>query len=993
MPALSEEARAHYFCISGVTDYTAEFPVLEHVAREVRDARRAFSELGMVELFPPDAEGLPCHSHRDLVRQLTAWSAELDGAAGVTVAVYSTGHGFVSRTDNAWRLAEHDSTPDNHTESVRPVELVTAVNRVQVKRVMLVLDACYAGEGAQAAFTEARAAFDTIGQDRELCIVAATPSYAEAQQGVFARALLRAFRDAARPSLEESYLSMESVERSLGESMAGRRQRPQVVIGRDAGSLMLPNPGFMPSELPAGWTSPARYAWAAPARGVTRADEKGWFFTGQSDALTALSEFATQHPPGILAVVGPAGSGRSSLVARVLTTATAEDRAALPVVTRPASHPWIDVVAFAVSCRHRDLSQIVAETREVRGRADGPRLLLLDDLDQAADPAALAAWASEQVAQGLHVVTVTQLPPATVPALVVDLAATVDLADVRDYLRTRTMVSSSRSASDTELDRIAQATGGSWRAAADAASAWTIPTGDRLRSALEATHDSLRASATRTLVGLGVPGAEATRALEVLDEVSSWDDEAAVPAPLWASLVDGDESTTAVLSRVHEHSVPGVVVVDAHTDAVRVDVPARPGSDDALKARFLDAVRPVPGTSWSTVARPVLAALAGAADSSHPTAREPLDDADFLLSAPPAPITRTLRSETASPGLRRAWTQVPASAPRRDRELALQIASAQSGHLDISFPALDAHPGHGVAVLDSTRLARAHDLADIIAATDASYGSAPAPTLFTAHDDGRLARWTGSPLAVVDISPPTGSVRFLTTCAGPSSMTAVGLTAAGEVVSWDPAGDAPPRTVAPAAGMSLLAARNGVVMLGDHEATVLLDLLTGSVRARVPLVERPILSGAWGRADRWTLWTIDSAGQVWQREIDQQSTTSPPARRSLLPGAHRAHVGTHGLLTVVHTTGITVLAPDRRPVEHTRRGVAGHHGLASTATMTVLYGSDAAGSWLRVARRQDGDPPRIAWLDEVCDVLTGEDEVVTVVARRSITRTRWRNPS
>ena len=343
--------QAVYFCLSGLAAYDY-LPPLPEVVDEIRLMRRTFARLGMTELFPVD--GL--RDHQSLHTQLQQWKPDRP-ADEITLVIYSTGHGLKSADSRKWILADTDASEDNPRKSLEPQQILQAVHGVN--RILLVLDACFAGLGADEAFPLVRR---TLQEEEmpiaatDLCILSAAQRLVPARPNALAPALAAALLADVQPSLNRPFLSMGNIEASLQEAFAGSEQVPQIVRGKQVGSRMLPNPGYMP-PLPERWNRFPMLGVSAPARGLSDRRERGWFFTGRDLALAELWEYVhtvpeERRPPYLL--TGPSGSGASAILARMVTTATDADRAELPLVTRPAAEVADDVAVSTSELRRPD---------------------------------------------------------------------------------------------------------------------------------------------------------------------------------------------------------------------------------------------------------------------------------------------------------------------------------------------------------------------------------------------------------------------------------------------------------------------------------------------------------------------------------------------------------------------------------------------------------------------------------------------------------------
>ena len=161
-----------------------------------------------------------------------------------------------------------------------------------------------------------------------------------------------------------------------------------------------------------------RAHWDPRARGVENAARKGWYFTGRSRALAEIRDWLTGSSPvadSLRVVTGGPGSGKSAVLARVVTLSNADYRATMPEpqaeddplaglptgIVDVAAHARamsvaavLDMIASAVSFE-TSLATPIDETVDsiVRILLYRKRRLVavVDALDESADPRRLAS--------------------------------------------------------------------------------------------------------------------------------------------------------------------------------------------------------------------------------------------------------------------------------------------------------------------------------------------------------------------------------------------------------------------------------------------------------------------------------------------------------------------------------------------------------------------------------------------------------------------------
>ena len=150
--------------------------------------------------------------------------------------------------------------------------------------------------------------------------------------------------------------------------------------------------------------------WDPRGRGVERAARPGWFFTGRRQALSQLVAWLTAAPDpadNVRVVIGGPGSGKSAVLARLVTMSNPRYRADMPAPLAPGD-PVADLppgaIDVAVHARTATADEVVSALAAAAGAPQADldglvnRLLerpeaftiAVDALDEADDPHALA---------------------------------------------------------------------------------------------------------------------------------------------------------------------------------------------------------------------------------------------------------------------------------------------------------------------------------------------------------------------------------------------------------------------------------------------------------------------------------------------------------------------------------------------------------------------------------------------------------------------------
>ena len=814
--------------------------------------REALAGVGLTELFAfTDGE----RGHAELLTDLLAWARQpVADATDDTLVIYCTGHG--KTIGGQWYLVPASAPSDPIGSDLNdPAHLVeAALKRRGLTQVVLILDACYAREGAELALDHAFPLARSIarGSKKDLWIVAAASPVDPAKPTVFADAWGTALARTAADLIKEPYLELASIMtrvRTLSKRAAS--QSPGLVAGESHGCRAFPNPRYMPSELPR--SDPP---WDAPARGVARHTDPGWYFAPRLVPQRALLEHitaSTRHP-AVLQLVGTHGTGKTALLGRLITTATAEQREAMPIVARPTQAADLDLVAS--DCRDRDLRRVVEDLgRRVEAPGEGLELLaqrlagrqcvVLDHVDSAVDPEEIVGTlVATCVGAGARMVIASTrpLPGLEEPALVnLDDTGTYGPPSIAQYVETRLLYQYGISkANRVTADRLSRACQGNFSAAVSAVNELIrggISLGFGEQSGKAAADAQLDRLCRQTV-------AEACLRLGLAQDPDGW---AATLIGALSVLCDGctlglpSDAWAQVAHRLdrHDYPVAGVVACAGEAAAFlyvvddrgvirvrpRYDRPPSQGRLDPSQGRAADAL--LACTGWPDVLWPeqdpgVTEALACAAARRLGAAPQLLDDRRFLLSIPPSQVSSALKlmekGEEAARRLR-VWYQVPWTGTAASRSFALSLGAARAG-LDALHGSARADPD--LCIDAAAALELPDHAAPIIGVSTVC--SRSARTAITRHDDGALSLWDLDARRRIGHLPDAGrgsAVRALGVFTAADAVHALVLGADGSVRCWRPDGEACELAV-PADRADALAVHPGglIAIAGDRTVTV-----------------------------------------------------------------------------------------------------------------------------------------------------------------------------
>ncbi len=357
-----------------------------------------------------------------LVQFLVSGLEEVRSSDALVVVV--TGHGTV--TDRIHRIVLSDADqPPKEKQALRTDQLISYLKDTEVQHALLVVDTCHAGAVTGQMMYDRALPAGWIG------IAAAAPQ-GEATAGAVAEAvhgfLERGSRDERHGGPNQPYFTAASLVQFIADWLGD--DQDVVTFPRQARSRpsqCLPNPHFTSAhEGQVGTTAPRQDLalrddelaahWDPRARGVQQEGEAGWLFTGRTRVMSELIEI-TRGRPGAYLVTGVAGSGKSAVLARLVTLSDPDFRErypdmvnAIPKVVRPSIGD-VDVAihargktataildrlctAFDISIdQSADINGSLAQQRQARLEAlrtrmadRGDTTIVIDALDEASEP-------------------------------------------------------------------------------------------------------------------------------------------------------------------------------------------------------------------------------------------------------------------------------------------------------------------------------------------------------------------------------------------------------------------------------------------------------------------------------------------------------------------------------------------------------------------------------------------------------------------------------
>jgi hypothetical protein len=353
---------------------------------------------------------------RSLARE-RVWT-EADAAV-----LYVTGHGVEVDASHFLILRESERNMVA-TTALRTSDLVAWLADTPIEHLMIIIDACFAGQVAHEVL-RLRRQFH-----RRWLILPSVMWNEQAMTGALTSAIAK-FLEALRTPEgrrygEGPYLDVASFIQDVQHHLGPGQSLHPLYGGQLAGPhACLPNPHYLPdATLPIAPSlqdmalprQELESHWSPRSRGVATDKDPGWLFSGRNALMRKLISAATGRPR-ITVLAGGAGTGKSAALARLVTlsdrmfnTEYASMITAIPSDLQPAIGS-VDVAVLATGKLHTQILKQIQEGLDVPGPGAGsteptvdqrlamlhswlaarssPITIVIDALDEAADPRVL----------------------------------------------------------------------------------------------------------------------------------------------------------------------------------------------------------------------------------------------------------------------------------------------------------------------------------------------------------------------------------------------------------------------------------------------------------------------------------------------------------------------------------------------------------------------------------------------------------------------------
>ncbi|GGQ85216.1 P-loop NTPase family protein [Couchioplanes azureus] len=379
---MDEKILRRHFVAVATTDYQdPRFAALPRVGEEVRELQRwlCAEDLG-ARRFEPRYPELADNPDEDQIRVLKKIARTNQWRCSHAVVLYVTGHGALEH--NTHFLVLHDSDKDMlSSTAVRTSDLIGWLHDTSVEHMMIILDLCYAGAVQKDIWelsTKLRPTWlvlTSVARDQKAVV------------GALTTAITQFLKDLQAPTGrqygENSYIDAADFVNGV-RALLGPTQSFTPLGWVSGPHPCLPNPHYRRDR--AVEVGIARHDlalprqdvethWGPQARGVATDDQPGWLFTGRAALIRQLIA-AASGPPAATLVTGGAGSGKSAVLARLVTLSDpqflddhAGEVAAIPADLRPDAGA-VDVAVVATgSCTPRFWPSCAPRCRCPRRRA------------------------------------------------------------------------------------------------------------------------------------------------------------------------------------------------------------------------------------------------------------------------------------------------------------------------------------------------------------------------------------------------------------------------------------------------------------------------------------------------------------------------------------------------------------------------------------------------------------------------------------------------
>lgn len=428
MDAVSTEPAGRRFLIATAVTGVRAHPEAERP--ELADDVRRMEELFLGELGYERGAPIGLDPARgQLMAGLREFAKSPDRRPDDYVVLYLATHGVTAEHSGRHYLLLRDSDARDLRGTALPTEDLVAHlwEDTAIERLLVLIDACYAEEGADSALRtalEARRFREPVTEHGStgLVLVSSSRRKEETYTGALSAAFARAVRRQATAGHAPAHISLEHVMAAIrSDPEVPRAQRPVWSLTHATGDIpaFLPNPRHIPDadglrleEIDRMVALGARERGARDqdmrafflprARGTDVPTEDVWNFTGRHAAIGDVTEWLApaRAEERLCVVTGDPGSGKSSLLGLVAVLTDAVRAPSVPRADLPTDLPPVGSVDERINAGHLSTRQLLDALSAAAGCAaeslgaltahlqtrTTPLVVLIDSLDEALAP-------------------------------------------------------------------------------------------------------------------------------------------------------------------------------------------------------------------------------------------------------------------------------------------------------------------------------------------------------------------------------------------------------------------------------------------------------------------------------------------------------------------------------------------------------------------------------------------------------------------------------
>lgn len=347
---------------------------LPNAEQELNNATKLFCDLGYTRVLP----SISLNPTRDAFRaQVHEWLQTHPHKPKDLLTFYFSGHGF-DDGDQHYLLFSDSSLENLDGSAMAVADLARLILKSsQFDQSLVILDTCYGGSGStdfSDIFSRLKNTF-TPYLSSGVFVLAAARSWERAVSGAFTDALANAVacRNEQWGGKTQPFLFADAVVGLINEYLAVQSIEQKAVLNAldiTSQCRLIPNPRYnrnvpLGVDLESQRTTDFTHHWMPRAQGA-ETTSNAWYFTGRERALREIVGWLNNDKPdsNVVVVTGAAGTGKSALLARLVTLSDpryrqqVRDAGALNDA-QPDTIPAEGSIDIAIQARGKSLLEVI----------------------------------------------------------------------------------------------------------------------------------------------------------------------------------------------------------------------------------------------------------------------------------------------------------------------------------------------------------------------------------------------------------------------------------------------------------------------------------------------------------------------------------------------------------------------------------------------------------------------------------------------------------